>query len=173
MLSRQDFFTRARSGPYAQCSTEQLYFAYEVYLTCPMSRDPQHLSHADCGRCGNCCRKTWRIEVSLKDIRRWLDEGRSDILESLEKMPPGYRSATPVPEHSLEYKRTVESAARDRETDLPGITDVVNALTSGEASYVIPKTAGCKYLIEGEETMCSIYDTRPEVCRNFPSVESA
>ncbi|WP_424357898.1 YkgJ family cysteine cluster protein [Methanocella sp. MCL-LM] len=173
MLSRQEFFTWARGGPYAQCSTEQLYFAYEVYLTCPMSRDPEHLSHADCGRCGNCCRRQWRIEVSLKDIRRWLDEGRIDILESLERVPPGCAPATPGPERSLDFIRTVESAARGREPDLSGIMAMVNALASGEASYVIPKTAGCKYLTEGEQTMCSIYDTRPEVCRNFPSVESA
>lgn len=138
MLSRQEFFTWARNGPYAQCSTEQLYFAYEVYQICPISRDPQQISHEDCGRCGNCCRRQWRIEVSSKDIQRWVDEGRIDILESLE------------PEQGH-----VPTAA------------------SGEVSYVIPKTAGCKYLIEGEQTMCSIYDTRPEVCRNFPSVESA
>ncbi|CAJ35840.1 YkgJ family cysteine cluster protein [Methanocella arvoryzae] len=178
MLSRQEFFTQARNGPYAQCSTEQLYYAYEVYQICPLSRDPVHISHVYCGRCGNCCRRQWRIEVSLEDVQRWIDECRFDIIESLERQPqkqvpsePGRSIYADEDMATLENGATHADAHADAQ--VAKAMAIVRDIASGRASYVIPKTRGCKYLIDGEITMCSIYDTRPEVCRNFPSVESA
>ncbi len=169
-MSREEFFTWARSGPYAQCTPEQLYFAYEVYLTCPLSRKPDHgIAHADCGRCGNCCRRLWRIEVSLHDIRRWIDEGRVDILEALERKPR-HAEAESTWGFSTDAMQTAVKASPGCEEHVAEALSIAYATVASEDSYVIPKTRGCKYLIEGEQTMCAIYDTRPDVCKNFPAL---
>lgn len=173
MMSREDFFNWARNGPYAHCSTELLYFAYEVYLTCPLSREPEHgISHADCGRCGNCCRRPWRIEVSLHDIRRWIDEGRFDILRALERKPR-HRKAESAWGLSTDALQTAVKVVRRSEEQVAAALSIAYATVAGEDSYVLPKARGCKYLIDGERTLCAIYDTRPDVCKNFPSLEPA
>ena len=85
MISRQEFFTRSRNKGY---TTEQLYSAYEVYTTCPGAA-ASHMTFDEfsCLRCGNCCRKPWRVEATQYDVLRWIWEGRLDILGTLEHMP--------------------------------------------------------------------------------------
>jgi Fe-S-cluster containining protein len=48
---------------------------------------------------------------------------------------------------------------------------IARSLEAGEGSYVLPKKTGCLYFIDGVTTACSIYDTRPEVCRIFPAIK--
>lgn len=90
-MSRQEFFALARG----RFSTEELYTAYEAYVTCPALRGGGSFY---CMRCGACCRRQWRIEVSGADVRRWIAEKRLDILGSLKcsprKGPPGALAAS-------------------------------------------------------------------------------
>jgi len=170
MMSRPQFFAHARNGSYAGCSTEQLYFAYEVYLTCPMSRVPEPATFPSaCSRCGNCCRHPWRIEVSLNDIQRWIGEGRTDILETLE-LRPRHSPMTCGWGDSTEALHTTIKAVQCGEAAVDMALAIAYASVSGGDSYVLPKAGGCKYLIEGENAMCGIYNTRPDVCRHFPEL---
>jgi Fe-S-cluster containining protein len=170
MISRKDFFARARSA--SSCySTEQLYAAYETFLTCPLSpfREERETFAIDCGRCGNCCRRPWRVEAHLRDVLRWAAEGRHDILASLEFRP---RLPAPGPD-------SISTVLRQLTSQLAGIDDelLAQALSvawsseTSQGSYVLPKKRGCYYLIDGVATACGIYETRPEVCRRFPDID--
>ena len=168
MISRPEFFALARNGQYAGCSTEQLYFAYEVYLICSLSREPESaISPSQCSRCGNCCRHPWRVEVSLNDVQRWIGEGRTDILESLE-LKPRHSPVTAGWGCSTDALHTTIKAVHCGEAAVDMLLTIAHASASGGDSYVLPKVPGCKYLIDWDKPLCGIYDTRPDVCRHFP-----
>jgi Fe-S-cluster containining protein len=170
MIGRQDFFARARKK--SSCyTTEQLYAAYETFLTCPQSpfREEQEKLAVDCSRCGNCCRRNWRVEVSLHDALRWATERRHDILSSLKYWP---RSPDDEPDGISPLVRQLASLlAGTDESRLATTLSVVKSVEACEGSYVLPKNNGCSYLAGVKTTACRIYDTRPEVCRRFPDVQ--
>ena len=169
MISRQDFFARTRSVA-PRYSTEQLYAAYETFLTCPLSpfRDGETLT-IDCGRCGNCCRRPWRVEAHLRDVLRWAAEGRHDILASLEYRPcgpdPGPAASSPL------LRQLAAQLAGAEEPVLARALVVARGTETSPGSYVLPKKRGCCYLIDGGTTACGIYETRPEVCQRFPAID--
>ncbi len=168
MISRQDFFAMARSGSPGY-TTEQLYAAYETFLTCPLSpfRERQKAITVDCSRCGNCCRRPWRVEVHLWDVMRWATEGRHDILASLEHQPLMPDHGSGLVSHVL-MQLAALLAGMDEGLLSKALT-IAKSLESCEGSYVLPKKGGCCYhLIDGAVAVCRIYDTRPEVCRRFP-----
>ena len=166
MISRQEFFARTRGKGY---STEQLYSAYEVYATCPGAA-ATHMKFGDfkCLRCGNCCRKPWRVEATHYDVLRWIWEGRLDILGILEHR----------------HKRSVEaatSACEEKALDMIGVElaeqddSLVASLAAAIASarngwLLIPKMGGQCIFYDGGQKACTIYGTRPEVCAHFPDV---
>lgn len=169
MIGRQDFFARARKKS-SRYSTEQLYAAYETFLTCPRSpfREGPETTPVDCGRCGNCCRRPWRVEASLHDVLRWVTERRHDILATLEYWP---RGPDDEPEDVSPLVRQQASLLAGIDQDqIARALSVVKSVEACEGSYVLPKKQGCCYLIGGRTTACGIYDTRPEVCRRFPDV---
>ncbi len=154
MLSRQEFFALARG----RLSTEELYSAYEAYVTCPALRNRGAFR---CERCGACCRRPWRIEPSVCDVLRWISEKRLDILENLKyapkRGPP--QGLTPGEARSLEMMCS--------ELDEGLVATLAFALAaSREGALVIAKDAeGCAY---HDGSGCAIYETRPEVCVRFP-----
>lgn len=158
MLSRQEFFARARKGEY---STEQLYSAYEAYAICPCFGGPGEF---ECNRCGNCCRKPWRVEASVYDVQRWISEKRLDIIGELEYFPKRGppRGLTPCELRSLEMM-----CLELMELDESLIAMFAFALAaSREGALILPKNdGGCIY---HDGSGCSIYGTRPEVCAVFP-----
>jgi len=170
MIGRQEFFaeTRGRAPGY---TTEQLYAAYETYLTCPRSRPGERpgASSVDCVRCGNCCRRPWRVEVSLQDALRWAADGRHDILAALEHRPRE-RMARDRVASPLVRQLAARLAGQD-EDDLIRALAVAGGVEGSEGSYVLPRWGGCRFLIDGEVATCSIYETRPEVCRRFPEIK--
>jgi Fe-S-cluster containining protein len=175
MIGRQDFFARARSV--SSCySTEQLYAAYETFLTCPLSpfREERETLTIDCGRCGNCCRRPWRVEVHLRDVLRWAAEGRHDILASLERRP---RKPGPVQADSSPVLPQLASLLAGTDEDvLARVLSLAWGAEISQGSYVLPKKRGCYYLIDGAidngtTTACGIYETRPEVCQRFPDID--
>jgi Fe-S-cluster containining protein len=157
MLSRQEFFALARG----RLSTEELYSAYEAYSTCPALRN-RGAFH--CERCGACCRRPWRIEASVCDVQRWIVEKRLDIFENLKYAPKR------GPPQGLTPRE-----ARSLETMCSGLLELDESLTatlafalaaSREGALVIAKdTGGCAYY---DGSVCTIYETRPEVCARFP-----
>jgi len=160
MLSRQEFFALAREG---KCSTEQLYSAYEAYSICPAFRKADEFV---CTRCGNCCRRQWRVEASIYDVQRWISEKRLDIIHVMEyspkKGPPG--GLTPCEMRSMEMM-----GSWILELDESQVAMLAFALAaSREGALVLPKTnQECIY--HGDDG-CSIYSTRPEVCAMFPDM---
>jgi Fe-S-cluster containining protein len=167
MMSRAEFFAVVRSNPSYDYSTEQLYAAYEAYLTCPRSPFRQINAVAfDCARCGSCCRRPWRVEVDLLDALRWIDEGRYDILDSLEPRPWGAVDEPDI--DSIIVRQLADRLAGEDEGRIATALAVVSTLAGCEGSYVLPKNEGCGYLIDGPPASCRIHDTRPEVCRRFP-----
>jgi Fe-S-cluster containining protein len=169
MIGRQDFFARARKKA-PRYTTEQLYAAYETFLTCPISpfREERDTAGFDCGRCGNCCRRPWRVEATLHDVLRWIAEGRHDILASLDYRP---RGPDDEPEDISPLVRQLASQlAGEDEDHISRALSVAKSVEACEGSYVLPKKNGCSYLAGGKTTACRIYDTRPEVCRRFPGV---
>jgi Fe-S-cluster containining protein len=170
MIGRQDFFARARSVS-SSYSTEQLYAAYETFLTCPLSpfREARETLTIDCGRCGNCCRRPWHVEAHLRDVLRWAAEGRHDILASLERRPrgPGVEQ-----EGSSSVLRQLASLLAGTDEDvLAKALSIAWGAEISQDSYVLPKKRGCYYLIDGATTACGIYETRPEVCQRFPDID--
>lgn len=166
MLSRQEFFARARREGY---TTEQLYSAYEVLAMCPGAQS-SHMRFGDftCLRCGCCCRKPWRVEATQYDVLRWIREGRLDILGVLEQKPRRIPSAS-----------TSECEARALDmigTDLAELDDgLVASLAAAIASardgwLLVPKRSGGCIFYDDRKKACAIYGTRPEVCERFPDV---
>jgi len=158
MLSRQEFFARAWKD---DRSTEELYSAYEAYSTCPAFRKAGPFL---CERCGGCCLRPWRIEVSVYDVQRWILEKRLDVIEDLEYMPkkgpPG--GLTPCEVKSLEM---MCSGLLELDEGLMARLGFALA-ASGDGAMVIGKSmGGCRYY---DGSGCSIYDTRPGVCARFP-----
>jgi Fe-S-cluster containining protein len=168
MMSRAEFFALVRANRSYDYTTEQLYAAYEACLTCPRSpfRQKNTATSFDCARCGNCCRRPWRVEVDLLDALRWIDEGRYDILASLEPRPWGELDEPDIDSNIV--RQLAGRLAGEDDERLTTALAVVSTLASSEGSYVLPKNEGCGYMIEGELASCSIHDTRPEVCRRFP-----
>jgi Fe-S-cluster containining protein len=169
MIGRPDFFARARKRS-SGYTTEQLYAAYETFLTCPLSpfREEREKLAVDCSRCGNCCRRNWRVEVSLQDVLRWVTERRHDILSSLKYWP---RGPDDEPEGiSPLVRQTASLLAGTDESRLAATLAVLKSVEACEGSYVMPKKKGCCYLVDDKTAACRIYDTRPEVCRRFPDV---
>ncbi len=168
MMSRAEFFKVVRANRSYNYTTEQLYAAYEAYLTCPRSpfRVEKTTTAFDCARCGNCCRRPWRVEVDLLDALRWIDEERFDILASLEPRPWGQDDEPDV--DSIIVRQLAGRLAGEDDARITKALSVVSTLAGSEGSYVLPKNEGCGYMIEGEMASCSIHDTRPEVCRRFP-----
>jgi len=157
MLSRQEFFALARGRRF---STEELYEAYEAYATCHALRNQGAFQ---CERCGACCRRPWRVEVSVDDVQRWISQKRLDILENLvyvpKKGPP--QGLTPGEARSLEMMCTGPY-------DDDGLVAMLSfaLAASREGALVIEKNAdGCVYHDCGG---CAIYETRPGVCVRFP-----
>jgi Fe-S-cluster containining protein len=170
MIGRQDFFARARSAS-SSYTTEQLYAAYETFLTCPLSpfREEREMLAIDCSRCGNCCRRSWRIEVSLRDVLRWAAEGRHDILLALERRPRG--KDTTLASNSPVIRQLALLLTGEDDDYQAKVLAIASSVEAGEGCYVLPKKRGCCYLIDGVTTACSIYETRPEVCRLFPATK--
>jgi Fe-S-cluster containining protein len=170
MMSRAEFFAKVRGNGSCNYTTEQLYAAYEAYLTCPSSlfRRKNPAAAFDCGRCGNCCRRPWRVEVDLLDALRWIDEGRYDILMSLE--PRQWGEIDEPDSDSIIIRQLAGKLAGEDDTRLATALSVASSLAGSEGSYVLPKNEGCGYLVEGEFASCSIHDTRPQVCRLFPGL---
>lgn len=158
MLTRQEFFSRARRG----CgSTEQLYSAYEAYSTCPAVAN---VNGFQCQRCGNCCKRPWRVEASLFDVQRWVGERRLDIIEALEykpkRGPPGGLSQCEM--------KVLEMICMDLlEQDESLFSKLAFMLAaSREGAMIVSKKSGqCVFHMNGA---CAIYETRPEVCIRFP-----
>ena len=163
-MGRLEFFRKARDRS-PGLTTEQLYAAYETYLTCPLSpfREERGLPAADCCRCGRCCRRPWRVEVQLSDVLRWAGEGRHDILGSLERRPRKHGSPPASDLVLVQFAGLLAGAGEDE------LATALSVASGGEGSYVIPHKGSCSYLIDGDAASCGIYETRPAVCRLFPN----
>jgi Fe-S-cluster containining protein len=158
MLSRQEFFARARRE---KCSTEELYSAYEAYSTCPAFRGRDVFR---CERCGSCCRRPWRVEASVYDVQRWISEKRLDIIWKLDYMPKKGppQGLTPCEIRSLEMM--CSGLLEFDESLIPMLAFALAA--SRDGALVMPKHKdGCVY---HDRARCAIYETRPEVCARFP-----
>ncbi len=153
MLSRQDFFAMAKG----RLSVEELYSAYEAYVTCPALRERGAFQ---CKRCGSCCRRPWRIEPSVDDVRRWISEKRLDIIENLvyapKRGPP--QGLTPLEAEALE--------AMCSDDEYTAATFAFALAASAESALIVAKDLEiCSYY---DGFGCAIYDTRPGVCARFP-----
>ncbi len=168
MMSRAEFFAKVRGNRSYDYTTEQLYAAYEAYLTCPRSpfRAPGATRTFECCRCGSCCRRPWRVEVDMLDAIRWIDEGRYDILAALEPRPWGGVDEPDI--DSIIVRQLADRLAGEADERIALALTVVSGLSGSQGSYVLPQSDGCGYLIEGDQASCRIHDTRPEVCRRFP-----
>jgi Fe-S-cluster containining protein len=158
MLTRQEFFARARKG---KTSTEQLYSAYDAYSTCPKLGDDGEFR---CSRCGECCRRPWRVEASVYDVQRWIWESRLDIIGKLEYIP----KKGPPPGLTECEKRSLEMMCSELiEYDESLVAMLAFALASArDSALVVSKNNGECVFHHGSG--CDIYSTRPDVCVKFP-----
>jgi Fe-S-cluster containining protein len=174
MISRQEFFRIARKSPDNCLTTEQLYSAYEVYRTCPKVSASgiaiRGITAPECFRCGNCCRKPWRIEVAFHDVLRWIREKRFDIISSLEYSP---RKSQDNEDIHADLKQAEMAASQLAGLDadiLAKSVFMVYISASSEGCLIIPKNNGCIFHDDGEISSCAIHDTKPEVCERFPDI---
>ncbi|MCD1296239.1 hypothetical protein CUJ83_14650 [Methanocella sp. CWC-04] len=179
MLSRQDFFKIVRQRVKEDITTEQLYSAYEIYLICPKAASMGYIisgiSSQACYRCGNCCRKPWRIEASLYDVLRWIREGRFDILADLRYVPRRKEDET-APNIKAQAIKMVELMAGhiagcDRDL-MAKAAFAIFAASRDDGCLVLPKSGegGCIYHMDNGISSCGIHGTKPEVCMKFPKM---
>lgn len=172
MLAREEFFARCRNSRFAGFSIEQMYSAYEAYVTCPVSPYQEiqtgiRKDEFSCGQCGNCCKRDWRVEVSLADVIYWINEYRIDLLTALEHSPRGGDYGPTWVDDTMALHIADRMAGAGEDTVAMALT-IAFDIADQEGSYVLPKNEGCKYLKEGPTAACMIYEARPEVCRGFP-----
>jgi len=86
----------------------------------------------ECQKCGLCCREL-PVDISASDIRRWLQERRTDILRQISWVDNYPHKGT----GGFFFLKTIQA----------------------------PKQP-CPFL--DENNLCSIYETRPRVCADFP-----
>ena len=112
---------------------------------CNKSMHPEGL----CKKCGKCCRLATNIKYTYSEIKKLAQEGNEyavDFIKIFEPYP------------SIEDARKVDSATVDnilQEIELKGNIDIKD-VTFYKCRYVL------------QNNMCSIYEERPTVCRNFP-----
>jgi Fe-S-cluster containining protein len=107
-----------------------------------------------CGRCGDCCRY-WggRASATDDDLRRWVLEGRKDILR--------YVELGLVAEKEIKYIRGDEWDGSD---DKVIANMFISPRTKKEMNY-------CPFLrkeTDKKTYRCKINDTKPKICREFP-----
>jgi Fe-S-cluster containining protein len=103
--------------------------------------------------CGSCCRRIgFALAITARDWRRWTKEGREDILQ--------YVRPLHMIDRRVRFKELVrEDEARD-------------IWVCGDA-WINPETGDnlnkCPFLksLSQEKYICTIHDTKPEVCRQF------
>ena len=167
MMSRAEFFSHVRRRV-PDYSTVELYAAFEAYLCCPQSPFREASAGIECGRCGRCCRRPWRVEAQLQDVLRWINERRWDILAGLVHDP--IRSRAECEADPVLVQQTAGLLAGLDPDMVLRILGIVGAIAAGYGGYTMPRSPGCHHLIDGAISVCGIYDTRPEVCRRFPEI---
>ena len=104
-----------------------------------------------CKRCGKCCKENWEITVDFqKDILRWIQEKRFDLLK-----------------HVVLNPKFILSPSR-YDNNPQWIIDCGHVLFGDESHR-------CPFLDEslnGHPAGCSIHETRPQACRRFPLDEN-
>lgn len=100
-----------------------------------------------CRRCGKCCKENWEVIVDFqKDILRWIQEKRFDILKHVVLNPKFILN----PEYYHNKPQWIIDSGH---------------LLFGDVSH------RCPFLEEGIGELsarCRIHETRPRVCRRFP-----
>ena len=135
---------------------------------------------SECRRCGNCCVGPYFVMYATsEDIERRLQQGRYDILQYLNGNPWKWPKASyemGIP-YTLEieidiqnnlgnysFEKQVKKKFRQIATEGgAGIDLWFDPVTGEELSF-------CPFLrkVRGKEMFeCLIYDTRPEICRDF------
>jgi len=90
------------------------------------------IAQIKCKQCGTCCLANVNCYVTDEDLERWKQQGRNDILHTIEH------------EHAL------------------WVGD--HLVSSLDGRYI----HGCSFLTwVGSHYACSIYDTRPSICRKY------
>jgi Fe-S-cluster containining protein len=129
-----------------------------------------HMTFGDftCLRCGNCCRKPWRVEATQYDVLRWIWEGRLDILGMLEHMP---KRAPLAAASSCEQKALDMIGIELAEQDDRLVASLASSIVSARDGWLLApkKNERCIFYDESQKA-CAIYSTRPEVCGRFPDV---
>jgi Fe-S-cluster containining protein len=117
-----------------------------------------------CKRCGRCCQEAGAsLPLTLDDIKRWNITGRKDILEFL-----FFFEIRSCPRCQSEYpseKTICDKCGSQLECETALLGDIwIDPVTNTELHH-------CPFLKKKENAKtyeCTIYDTRPVICRNFP-----
>jgi Fe-S-cluster containining protein len=106
-----------------------------------------------CGMCGECCRRIgFALAITTRDWRRWIKEGREDILQYVR------------PSRMIDRRFRFTELSREE-----GLRDI---WVCGDV-WIHPKTGHnlnkCPFLksVSQKKYVCTIHDTKPEVCRQF------
>jgi len=124
----------------------------------------------ECRRCGNCCSTVKYVTVCHEDVKRWVAQKRTDVLDELafdrRRTPLLALKKHDIPPAKIEARSLLEDAGLpgERAFELLYVTGLLEC-----AVYVGRKYGACTFLThEGEYYSCAIQDTKPEVCKKFP-----
>ena len=108
----------------------------------------QRITNGLCKKCGKCCRLTTNLDYSYRELKRQARHGNTEALEFISIFTP--------------YE-TIDEAKKIDSYIVEAILELATKKGLKESDITFYK---CKYILDNNK--CSIYEERPEFCRNRP-----
>lgn len=128
------------------------------------------MSGFECLRCGSCCRVAGEaLHITQSDVERWLVEGRDDILDEV------FPVRVFCKECNVQWPSPAgENCPKCGQRGEPIWYWIDHGRGQSYMGQLLgaPRCPFLRKIRKKEEYSCLIHETRPEVCREFPKLDS-
>lgn len=132
----------------------------------------------ECRRCGACCSSVRYVPVCSGDIRRWLSQGRTDIISCLavdRRRTPLLASLGPDMVEAAKRNAGEEAEAAlyaAGHASFKTFSHVAETLYLCDllenVVYVRRENGRCAFMTDDDKATCAIQETKPRACAKFP-----